>query len=133
MKTENDIDRSKIAALREAWIEAVNYSDANAIAALVTDDVVGIYGSGRCTCGKNELKTFLLEVFQLEDVVERTYLSSEVIIHGKWAIETDYVDSSRAPLHNSGGPITTHFRFVFVYCRQSDASWKVARVIELPD
>jgi len=122
-------DRSQIAATRKAWIEAVIDEDTDRLSQLVTDDVVAIHGDGRCVCGKEELKRALLEVFGRVDV-ERTVPSSEVAVYGQWAIEIDEVESTRVMVGDDT-PIETHFRAVFVFQRQPDGCWKVARVMEL--
>jgi uncharacterized protein (TIGR02246 family) len=44
---QNEIDR-----VRETWLAAVRASDAEAIAALVTEDVVVVHGDGRCLRGR---------------------------------------------------------------------------------
>jgi len=124
-------DRSQIAAVRKAWIEAVIHGDVSKLVALVTDDIVAIHGNGQCVCGKEEFKRAFLEVLGQVDV-ERVVPSSEVSVHDKWAIEIDEVDSSRI-LEGDDTPIDMHFRAVFVFQRQSDNSWKVARVMELLD
>jgi ketosteroid isomerase-like protein len=90
------------------------------LAALVTDDVVAVYHNGRCTSGKNEFKTFFLHAFRRGDI-EGMVSSSEVMVHDKWAM-VDEVKGTRAPLVGAGAPIHTHFRAVFVFARQSDAS-----------
>ena len=128
----DESDKSKIADVRKALNQAVKDSDASRLVALVTDDVVAVYHNGRCTSGKNEFETFFLHAFRRGDI-EGMVSSSEVMVHDKWAIEIDEVQGTRAPLVGAGAPIHTHFRAVFVFARQSDASWKVARFIELLD
>jgi ketosteroid isomerase-like protein len=82
--------------------------------------------------GRAEFEAFFRSAFERWDL-EGTVSSSEVMVHDKWEIETDKVQGTRAPLDGAGAPIHAHFEAVFVFARQSDASWKVARVIELQD
>ena len=128
-KSDVALVRSQIAAVRQAWINAVIEGDVHQLSDLVTDDVVAVHGSGRCACGKEELKREFLEALRFVDV-ERTVPTSEVVVHDNWAIEIEEVDSTRV-LEGGNMSVDTHFKAVFVFRRQSDGSWKVARVMEL--
>ena len=112
-------------------MDAVIDDDINQLAALVTDDVVAVHGNGQCSCGKTELKRDFEHALGRFDVA-RTLVSSEVIFCGHWAIEIDDVESTRAEVGSDDMPIIACFKAIFVFRRQSDAEWKVARVIELP-
>jgi uncharacterized protein (TIGR02246 family) len=125
-----DSDQSKIAALRQALNQAVKVSDARRLAALATDDVVAVLNNGQCMSGKSDFESFFLRAFERWDLAGAVS-SSKVTVYGKWAIEIDEVQGTRAPLDGAGAPIHSHFQAVFVFARQPDASWKVARVIEL--
>ena len=131
-KAGTESDTSKIAAVRQALNQAVKDSDASRLVALSTDDVVAVLHNGRCMSGKSEFETFFLRAFERWDLAG-TVSSSEVTVHDKWAIEIDEVQGTRAPLAGAGAPIHSRFQAVFVFARQPDASWKVARVIELQD
>jgi uncharacterized protein (TIGR02246 family) len=129
-KSGIDSDKSKIAAVRHALNQAMRESDAGRLAALATDDVVAVLHNGLCMSGKTDFEAFFLRAFERWDL-EGTVSSSEVMVHDKWAIEIDKVQGKRAPVDGAGAPIHNHFQAVFVFARQPDASWKVARVIEL--
>jgi len=122
---------SSVAALRQAWLDAVGAGDVERLAAMVTDDVVVVYGSGRCIHGRDELKAdFLkgLESFSIEQNVS----SAEVVIRGRWAIEIAEVESTLTP--QCGGKSThIHSTTIVALNRQSDGSWKVGRVLGLLD
>jgi uncharacterized protein (TIGR02246 family) len=124
--------KSKIAAVRQALNQAMKGSDASRLATLATDDVVVVLHNGRCMSGKSEFESFFLHAFERWDL-EGAVSSSEVLVRDKWAIEIDEVQGTWAPLAGAGAPMHTRFNAVFVFARQSDASWKVARVIQLPD
>ena len=131
VKSHTSLDRSKIAAVRKALNEAVKRSEVRELTDLLTDDAVAVHEDGRCMCGKQEVELFFHHAFARYDI-EATILSSNVAVHGKWAIEVDEVDSIRASF-GEGAPINTHFKAVFVFARQPDFSWKIARIIELPE
>jgi len=130
-KSDTSLNRSKITAVRKAFNQAVKRSEVRELRDLLTDDVVAIHEDGRCMCGKEEVEVFFRHAFARYDI-EAAILSSDVIIHDKWAIEMDEVDSVRASFEY-GAPIKARFKAVFVFGRQSDSSWKIARIIELPE
>ena len=130
-KLERDSDVSRIGAVRAAWIAAVKDSDIDRLVALATDDVVVVHGDGRCVCGKEALRVELLKDFGLFDVDERDS-STEIMVHDKWALE--FCEMDRTVMAIRGGTqVQAHSRVLTVFGRQVDASWKVARVIGLPD
>ena len=53
---------SSIAAIRQAWLDAVRAADAERLAAMVTDDVVVVHGDGRCVRGREGLEKAIGEV-----------------------------------------------------------------------
>ncbi|MGA2981688.1 MAG: SgcJ/EcaC family oxidoreductase [Terriglobales bacterium] len=120
---------SSIAAVRQAWLDAVKAGDAERLAALVTDDVVVVHGNGRCVRGRDELKVDFLRGFEAFSI-EQNVSSVEIVIRGAWAIEIGEVES-RLTL-NCGGE-STHVQSTTVVAlnRQPDGSWKVGRVLGL--
>jgi uncharacterized protein (TIGR02246 family) len=83
---------SSIAAVRQAWLDAVKAGDAERLAALVTDDVVVVHGNGRCVRGRDELKVDFLRGFEAFSI-EQNVSSVEIVIRGAWAIEIGEVES----------------------------------------
>ncbi len=126
-----DRDKAKIAAVREAWIEAVKRGNAGELADLMTYDVVGVHGDGQCIRGKEELKRFFQDILDRYDI-RGGISSSDVVIHGAWAVEIDKMETTRTQ-YNSAMSVDVALQAVFVFSRQLDNSWKVARVIELQD
>jgi ketosteroid isomerase-like protein len=124
-------DLSKIAAVREAWIAAVKDSDVDRLISLVTNGVVGVFGNGRCVSGKEELKAAFIAGFLRFDI-ERRVVSAEVLIRDKWAFEIDEMEGKLTPVRG-GAQIHARLDTLVVFERQSDASWKVARLVDLPD
>lgn len=130
---ESHVDRDKqnIIAVRQAWLKAVRDSDAERLADLVTIDVVAVHADGRCASGKEQLKAFFLDAFDQFNV-EGTVSSSEIVVHGIWAVEIDKLETRRTRV-DSLMSIDAHFQAVFVFSRQLDDSWKIARIVELKD
>jgi ketosteroid isomerase-like protein len=126
----HDLDISKIAAVRAAWISAVKASDINGLIALATDDIVVVYGNGKTATGIDALRADLVHDFGLFDLEPRDS-SAEIIVHDSWALEFCEVDRMLSAV-KSGTRVQAHSRIIAVFSRQPDTSWKVARVIGLP-
>ena len=124
-------EQTKIAAVRQTWMQAVRDGDANRLTDFVTDDVVAVLKDGQCVCGKESLKTVFQHVFGLYDV-ERKILSSRVVTRDGWAIELDELESTMTPVNNERD-IYAHVKTVIVFGRQADGEWKIARLMELLD
>ena len=124
-----DVHRSAMADLRSAWIKALIENDVEQLEPLVTDDIVAIHGNGQCSCGKEQLRRDFRQALKHVDI-ERVVPCSELVVHGQWAVAVDEVKSTRT-LDGTYGSVDSRFKAVFVFQRQSDNSWKVARVMEL--
>jgi uncharacterized protein (TIGR02246 family) len=129
--SDTDSAISKIAALREAWIAAVKANDADRLSAMVTDDVVVVHGNGRCVSGKDDLRADFLKGFE-RFRIDQKVSSADVTFRDKCAFEIGEVESKLTPVLG-GVQIHAHSRTVVVLLRQSDSSWKVARVLGLID
>jgi uncharacterized protein (TIGR02246 family) len=119
----------KIAALRKAWNAALQSQDTNGLAALMTDDVVFVYGNGRCVCGNEELQADILNRFERFDF-DRRCSSAELVVRDKWAIEICEVESTLTAVRG-GIQVHANSKTVIAFARQPDTSWKVARILEL--
>ena len=122
-----DTITSSIAAVRQAWLDAVRAADAERLATMVTDDVVVVHGNGRCVRGRDELKADFLKgfaAFSIEQIVS----STEVVIRGRWAFEISEVESKLTP---RGGGQSTHVNSTAIVAlsQQSDGLWKIERVL----
>lgn len=122
---------SSVAAVRQAWLDAVRTGDVERLAAMVTDDVVVVHGNGRCVRGRDELKADFLKGFESFSI-EQNVSSPEVVVRGRWAFEIAEVESRLAP--KCGGESThVHSTTIVALNRQSDGSWKVGRVLGVLD
>jgi uncharacterized protein (TIGR02246 family) len=120
---------SSIAAVRQAWLEAVKAGDAERFAALVTDDVVVVHGNGRSVRGREELKEDFLKGFEAFSI-QQDVSNPEVVVRGQWVFEISEVESTLTP--RCGGEAThVHSTAVVALNQQSDGSWKVGRVLGL--
>jgi len=122
---------SSVAAVRQAWLDAVRAGDLERLAAMVTDDVVVVHGNGRCVRGREDLKADFLKGFESFSI-EQHVSSTEVVVRGGWAFEIAEVESKLTP--QCGGESThVHSTTIVALNRQSDGSWKVGRVLGVLD
>jgi uncharacterized protein (TIGR02246 family) len=126
-----DPEVSRIAAVREAWNAAVKASDVDRAMSVVTDDVVLVNVDGRCVRGKEEFRAELSKSWSLFDR-ELRFSSIDTIVRGKWAIDTMELERTFTAVRGSG-EVRASVRSVVALARQADDSWKIARILVLPD
>jgi len=122
---------SSVAAVREAWLDALRAGDVERLAAMVADDVVVVHGNGRCVRGRDELKTDFRKAFESFSI-EQNVSSAEVVVRGKWAFEIAEVESRLTP-QCGGESMHVHSTTIVALNRQSDGSWKIGRVLGVLD
>jgi len=128
---DRDSAVTSIAAVRQAWLNAVRSSDVERLASLVTDDVVVVHGNGRCVHGKYELKADFLKAFEAFSI-DQVVASAQVVVRGRWGFEISDVESVLSP-HLGGESKQVHSFTVVALNQQPDGSWKVGRVLGLLD
>jgi len=130
-KPDDDSTPSSIDAVRRAWLDAIRTADVERLAALVTDDVVVVHGTGRCVRGRDELKMDFRNAFDAFSIVQN--VSSEgLVVRGSWALEIADVETKLTP-RTGGEQSVFHSTTVTALKRQSDGSWKVGRVLGVLD
>jgi ketosteroid isomerase-like protein len=109
-----DIDA--IHALREAWVAADNDSDLDGVMAVFTDDVVIMVAEEPTLIGKEAVRSwyFVGPEFEMS--------SDEVVVAGDWAFDRGTFTSD-----GEAG------RYVGILQRQTDGSWKYARIMGIND
>jgi len=118
---------SSVAAVRQAWLDAVRAGDVERLGAMVTDDVVVVHGNGRCVRGRDELKADFRKGFESFSI-EQNVSSAEVIVRSSWVFEIAEVESRLTP--RCGGDSTqVHSTTIVALSRQPDGSWKIGRVL----
>lgn len=89
---DRDSVTSSIAAVRQAWLDAVRSGDTERLGAMVTDVVV-VHGNGRCVRGRDEPKADFLKGFEAF-AIEQNVSAVEVVVRGRWAFEIAEVRSN---------------------------------------
>ena len=126
-ETSTGIDISGIDRLREVHVAAVNDGDADGWAGCFTDDAVQMPPHFGINTGKTAIRGWnkgFLSMFAC-----RFSLSvDEVQATGDWAFERGCYVITLTP-RASGGSMDDHGKYITIYQRQSDGSWKIARDI----
>ncbi len=120
-----------IVAVRNAWLAAIKARDADALTALVTDDVVVVHGNGRCVVGKNAVEADFLAGFA-NFLVDQEVTFAEITFVGNYVLDIAEVTTSLTPVAG-GQAMNVRSQAVTILRSQPDGSWKVARVVGLID
>ena len=124
-----EADKQQIDALRDADVKAVLEDNASATAALFEEDGIQLPPNAEMVRGKAEiLKWTQAYIDKVGKVIELTETPVEVFGEGGLAYEIGtFVEKATPP----GGdtPISNEGKYVVVFRRQDDGSWKYAAVI----
>ena len=126
--TESDL--AAINSLRDEWIAAVNADDLEAQLAAYADDFVLMPFDGNAIVGKAAVREAAEQAAQgeaSERLAEFSLSIDELVVAGDWAFERG---TSRIVLSGGEGEtIEDSGKGITIYRRQSDGSWKMARLI----
>ncbi len=126
-ETATGMGISGVDRLRDAHVAAVNAGDAEGWAACFTDDGVQMPPHFGANAGKAAIRgwsTGFLSLFAC-----RFSLSvAEVQVAGDWAFERGRYDITLTP-RAGGESMDDNGKYITIYQRQSDGSWKIARDI----
>ena len=113
-----EADIEAIHALREAWVAADIASDLDGVMAVFTDDVVIMVAEVPTLIGKEAVRSW----YPLGYGGEYEMSSDEVVVAGGWAFDQGTFTSD-----GEAG------RYLGILQRQTDGSWKYARVMGIDD
>lgn len=115
-----------IAALHQDAVPLFNAKDVDALLELWTDDGVYLPPGEPALHGKDAIRGYY-ERFQ--GTVE-SLVSDEIEVAGDWAYERGSVTVLAPPASGEGaGPTRVSAKYLDIWRRQPDGSWKVARAI----
>jgi ketosteroid isomerase-like protein len=120
-------DRQLLAKSLREHVDAVNASDVDAILAGMTDDVVYLPPGAPLVQGKDALRKALEPAYKLIDA-EVSMRPVETVVADDWAWEWGHL-SGTTRLLAGGSPTRLDGKYFYVYKRQPDGSWKIARDI----
>ena len=125
-KTDVAADRKAIKALGDQYAAAWNSNDAAALAATYADDAVMMNPNQASVEGKQAIRAAYEARFK-ESALKAAVTLLETQLAGDWAYDRGNVTINVTP--KSGKPMEESVKYVFIYKRQPDGSWKVYRDI----
>jgi len=110
---------------------AVKQGDSTGIVANYADDAVMMMGGMPALRGRTEIGGKVVEMFKSAKGGDVKLITSQVDVAGDYAIETGaYEMTGTSP---GGKPVTEKGKYVTVWKKQSDGSWKIYRDIANTD
>jgi uncharacterized protein (TIGR02246 family) len=117
-------DLEAITALREENLAAINASDVSTLLTTFTDDVVFLPDDQPPVVGKAALEAWVRPIYEQYDFeIEGTV--KEVVVAGNWAFEWGLLTGTFRLLAG-GEDMQVDMKYVYVYERQPDGSWRCA-------
>ena len=124
---ENASDFDSINAVLATHVAAVNSSDSAANLADFADDIVYLPPNQPPIRGKQALASFVGPFFETFDA-ELEMVPEETVVSGDWAFQWGNFTNTIVA-QNSSDTTFMDAKWIYLYQRQSDGSWKIARDI----
>ena len=117
----------EIIKVRDAWTEAVKAKDVERLMSLLADDIVMMHPNRPAIIGLAANRADLTAAFE-KFQVDQSVLSDEIVVAGEWAFDRSRATTTLTPVAG-GAPVTARSKAITMLRRQTDGSWKIARVI----
>ena len=119
-------DTTAINALRDQFTAAFNSNDAAATAATYTGDAIAMLANQAAVEGKQAIQASYEAMFK-GNAVKIALTPLETQVAGDWAYDRGNATITVTP--KSGKPMETFGKYLTIYKRQPDGSWKIYRDI----
>ena len=120
-------DIEAVNALLAEHVAAVNSGDMTANLAGFTEDLVYLPPEGPPVLGKPALASFIKSFYDAFDA-EIEMVPEETVVSGDWAFQWGTITGIVRPLEG-GGATVLDWKYMYLYQRQPDGTWKIARDI----
>lgn len=121
-------DLQAINRLQDLVDAAIVAGDTEAYVALIADDAVLMPPNAPAVIGKGAIRAWNEEMSKQFRFESYKSVDDEVVVTGGWAFRRATAEWTLIP--SAGGvPVTETGKFIIIYERQADGSWKVARDI----
>ena len=127
--TDVEADIAAINAIAEHAQEAYMDRDWDRFSGFFTEDAIWMPENLLPLTGKSEWWTFVEQFWNSTAVVEMNVVTEEVILTGDWAFERHTETQVIVPTAEDGETSTYRFKGVWLFHRETDGSWKIARYI----
>ena len=121
-------DVAAIKKLYEQVVAAVNANDAGALVALFTDDAMLLPPNRTVIVGKEAVGDFFRRILDRNTVEVGSANLEEVFVSGGWAFARDTAVDIFTP-KGGGEARQNNIKHVYLLQRQSDGSWRLARMM----
>ena len=127
-KVDVEADQAVIRTLGEQAVATLNTNDAAALAAFVTDDAVWMPPNEPAVSGKEAFESLYRAWFDQFICEVTSHPVEEIVVAGDWAFARGRYTLMLTP-KAGGEPMQDSGKFIDIYQRQPDGSWKYARHI----
>jgi uncharacterized protein (TIGR02246 family) len=123
-------EAEKIGALSDEFGAAATASDVDRFLGLFTDDAILMPPNGQMIAGKEMIRPWIQTVFEArrDTGFEEVTTPKEIRIFDGWAY-----DLGIAAFKSGGKPIENSNKFIRIWQKQADGSWKLARIMWNPN
>jgi uncharacterized protein (TIGR02246 family) len=127
--TPADADLAAIRETRDAFVDADNAGDTDAMVRLLADDIVILHPYCGAFDGKDAVRTFMGRVLgevHAEFDKQASYSTIELTVSGDFAFERGELRQRLTP--KAGGPATHDAgMYLWIYAKR-DGAWQIARI-----
>lgn len=123
-----EADVEKLNQLQKRVDAAIISGDTESYVKLLTDDAVLLPPNGAPVSGKEAIRTWNSAMSKRFRIVSYAPIDDEVVVADDWAFRRATIDWTIAPLAG-GEAVRDSGKFIIIYKRGSDGSWRVARDI----
>lgn len=125
--------RQAIDANLAQFADALKRGDAEGLAALYTEDGVQLNANLPPWEGNAAIKQAFTGFFSTVIITDAKFTTHDIIISGDHAIERGAYAVRLHPKSGAGNEVTDSGRYLAVWKRQADGSWKIARHVSSPN
>lgn len=129
--TDTTAVRKSIEDVDAKWAAAEARGDANAVSANYADNVITMYSGRPTSQGRDAAAKSVADDFAKNKYSNVNFHTDNMLVSGDIAVENGTATSTRTP--TAGKPVTHTERYMTVWQKQPDGSWKVARDADVAD
>ena len=127
-KTIIDTDEKAIETVIGELTDAYAARDWDAFAAYFTDDGIWMPPGLAPLGGEDAWWSFAQQWWNSSTVLDIGVTTEELVVIGDWAIER-HSEFQVSTFGDSAEPVSLYFKGIWIFRRQDDGSWKIARYI----
>jgi len=120
-------DRRAIAAVTAQFQAAENAGNVEQMLPLFADDMIIMSPNAPAFSGSDRIEA-ATRAFYDAFTVQIEYTSEEIAVFGDWGFDRGTERFTMTP-KSGGAPISVNGKYLWIYRRQSDGSWKQSRVM----